>query len=65
MDLYKYACKFIIVPMWAKYERSPYLEHLKYLDKSQYLDSETISQIQWEKIRSLVEHSYKKYTLLP
>lgn len=59
MDLYKPICKHIVLPLWAKWERSPYLEHLKYLERSQYFSIEQIRDIQWQKIKKLLDHAYK------
>jgi phenylacetate-CoA ligase len=58
MDIYKPICKYILMPLWAKWERSPYLEHLKYLEKSQYFSIEQIREIQWQKIKRLLNHAY-------
>jgi len=60
MDLYKPICKHIVIPLWAAWERSPYLKHLKYLEKSQYFSEERIKEIQWGKIKELLDHAYKK-----
>lgn len=59
MDLYKPICKHIVIPLWAAWERSPYLKHLKYLEESQYLSEEKIREIQWNKIEQLLDHAYK------
>ncbi len=59
MDFFRPVCRHIIVPLWALYERSPYLKHLRYLDKSQYYDFEIIKNKQWESIKKLLDHSYK------
>ena len=58
MDIYKPICKHVVIPLWAKWERSPYLQHLKYLEESQYFSEEEITEIQWEKIKHLLDHAY-------
>ena len=58
MDIYKPICKYVVIPLWAKWERTPYLQHLKYLEKSQYFSEEKIREIQWERIKRLLEHAY-------
>lgn len=58
IDIYRPLCKYIVIPLWAKWERSPYLQHLKYLEKSQYFDEEKIREIQWGKIKKLLDHAY-------
>jgi len=62
MDLYKPICKHIIIPLWAAWERSPYLKHLKYLEESQYFNEEKIREIQWTKIKGLLDHAYNNCT---
>jgi len=59
MDLYRHICRFIVVPLWAEYERSPYLKHYKYLQKSQYFDDSIVRQKQWDAIKRLLKHVYK------
>ena len=46
MDIYKPVLKHIVLPLWAKWERSPYIKHLKYMKKSQYFSREKIREIQ-------------------
>jgi len=58
MDFYKPICKHIVIPLWAKWEGSNYLENLKYLLKSQYYSEEKIRQYQFEKLKKLLEHAY-------
>lgn len=62
MDLYKPICKHIVMPLWAKWERSPYLNHLKYLEKSQYFSMEQIREIQLQNINKLLHHAYNNCT---
>jgi phenylacetate-CoA ligase len=57
MDFYKPILKHLIMPLWAKWEKSPYLKHLKYLNESQYFPLEKIKEIQWEKIKKLLIHA--------
>lgn len=58
MDLYKPICKHIVIPLWAAWEGTPYLKHMKYLEKSQYFPPEEMRDIQWKKIRNLLDHAY-------
>ena len=62
MDLYKNICKHIVIPLWAAWERSPYLKYLKYLEKSQYFSDERIKEIQWRKIGRILNHAYNNST---
>ncbi|MCK5219579.1 phenylacetate--CoA ligase family protein, partial [bacterium] len=38
---------------------TPYLKHLRYLEKSQYFEEERIRDYQWKKIKKLLDHAYK------
>ena len=58
MDLFKPICKHIIVPLWAKWEGSPYLKYLRYLQESQYFSEDKIRDIQLEKIKIILDHAY-------
>jgi len=58
MDIYKPICKHIVIPLQAKWERSPYLKHLRYLENSQYINPEEMKAIQWKKIEDLLQHAY-------
>lgn len=60
MDLYKPICKHVVIPLWAKWERTSYLKHLDYLERSQYFPEEDIRRIQWTKIRRLLGHAYSR-----
>ena len=58
MDFYKPFCKHIVLPLQAKWEGSPYLAHLRYLQESQYFPIEKIRSIQWEKIQAIIQHAF-------
>jgi phenylacetate-coenzyme A ligase PaaK-like adenylate-forming protein len=58
MDFYKSICKYAVIPLWAKWEGSQHLQHLKYLDKSQYFSEKKIKELQWIKIKKLLKHAY-------
>jgi phenylacetate-CoA ligase len=62
LDPYKYICKYIVVPLWARYEQSSYLSHVQYLEKSQYYSVEKIKDIQWRQIKELLIHAYENTT---
>jgi len=59
MDIYKPICKSIVIPLWAAWERTPYLKHLEYLEKSQYFPIEKVREIQWRKLKHLLKHAYQ------
>ena len=50
MDVYSHICRHFVIPLWAKWERTPYLQHLTFLQKSQFFSEERIKKIQWKKI---------------
>jgi phenylacetate-CoA ligase len=58
MDIYKHICKQVVIPLWARWEKSPYLKHLSYLEQSQYFSREQIRDIQWRKIKKILDHAY-------
>ena len=45
--------------MWARWERSPYLQHYSELLKSQYLGPELILARQQTRIAELLTHAYR------
>lgn len=59
MDLYAPIARNIIAPLWAIKERSPYLQHLKYLEGSQYYSIEKIMDVQRENLKLLLKHAYE------
>ena len=59
MDWYRHICSYLITPLWAKWEKSDYLSHIEYLKKFQYISPEEIKEIQWQKVKALLDHAYK------
>ncbi|MCD4730169.1 MAG: hypothetical protein K8R74_06200 [Bacteroidales bacterium] len=59
MDLFAPFVRNVIAPIWAMKEGSPYLRHLRYLEKSQYYSLEKTKEIQWEKLKKLLIHAYQ------
>jgi phenylacetate-CoA ligase len=49
----------VLLPLYAHWERTPYLKHLEYLEKSQYFDPEQIKDIQWKKLKAMLAHAYE------
>jgi len=58
IDLYEHFCRYVTVPIWAKWERSHYLSHIEYLKTSQYDTPEIIKITQWEKVKKILDHAY-------
>ncbi len=59
MDLLAPFSRNIIAPLWARWERSPYLEHYRRLLKTQFDPPEVVRQRQLEKGRVLADHAYR------
>jgi phenylacetate-CoA ligase len=47
-----------IAPLWAFWERTPYLRHYRRLLATQYESPETIRERQWQQVRAQVQHAY-------
>ena len=59
MDIYRPFCRHIVIPLWAKWERSTYLANLEHLMESQYFCEEKVREVQWQKLREIVSHAYE------
>ena len=57
-DWYAPIARNIIAPLWAYKERNPYLQHLKYLEKSQYFPIERIRENQWFRLKKILQHAF-------
>jgi phenylacetate-CoA ligase len=57
-DIYSKVVKHLIAPLWAIKERSPYLKHLKYLERSQYRPIDEVRNDQWRRFKKLLNHAY-------
>jgi phenylacetate-CoA ligase len=49
----------MVIPLWAKWERSNYLTHLEHLNKSQYFSKEKVREYQWQKLQEILSHAYE------
>ena len=58
IDPYTPFCRYVIVPLWAKWEGSQYLQYYKAQKSFQYLDREKIEAIQFENVKKIVKHAY-------
>ncbi|KPJ59722.1 MAG: capsule biosynthesis protein CapK [Latescibacteria bacterium DG_63] len=61
-DFYSLVARHVVAPLWAAKERSPYLRHLKYLERSQYRSLEDVRQDQWRRLKKLLQHAYSNTT---
>ncbi|MBN1472511.1 MAG: phenylacetate--CoA ligase family protein [Syntrophaceae bacterium] len=57
-DPYRPICRYITMPLWAKWEKSSYLKHLKFQKQFQYEALEVIERFQFDQIRKLIAHAY-------
>lgn len=57
-DLLAPLARYLIAPVWARWERSPYLAQARRLRTTQYDGPEVIRDRQWEALRSLIDHAY-------
>ncbi len=58
MDLYASLVRTVIGPLWARWERSPYLRHYRRLRRTQYDPPEAVRARQWEALRAMLRHAY-------
>ncbi|MGX7949448.1 phenylacetate--CoA ligase family protein [Oleidesulfovibrio alaskensis] len=56
-DWFSYVARHVIAPMWAVYEHSPYLRHLKTVSANQYRPLDEMRALQWERLRGLLRHA--------
>lgn len=59
MDLIAPLSRNIVAPLWAAWERSPYLAHYRKLLKTQFDPPETVRKRQTERLRAILEHAYQ------
>lgn len=57
MDPLKPISRYLVAPVWAAWEGSPYLQHYRRLRRLQWDEPETIRQRQLAALRSLVQHA--------
>jgi len=57
-DFYSRIVRHVIAPAWAFEERSPYLKHLQYLERSQFRPADQVRDDQWKRLNSLLRHAY-------
>ncbi|MGA1841305.1 MAG: phenylacetate--CoA ligase family protein [bacterium] len=58
-DFYPKIVRNLIAPLWALKEGSPYLKHLRYLEKSQYFPISQVKENQWKRFKALLSHAYE------
>ncbi len=58
MDLLAPIVRGLIAPLWARWERSPYLRHYRRMRRTQFDRPDVIRRRQWEAIAGLAQHAY-------
>jgi phenylacetate-CoA ligase len=50
--------RHVIAPAWAIKEKSPYLKHLRIVERTQFLSEEELRDRQWPKLKKILNHAY-------
>jgi phenylacetate-CoA ligase len=58
VDLWAPVLRHLVAPLWARWERSPYLQHYLLLRRTQFDAPEVIRSRQWQLLSSLLRHAY-------
>jgi phenylacetate-CoA ligase len=58
VDLHAILVRTVISPLWARWERSPYLRHLRWLRAHQFDGPEVVRERQWTAVKHLLRHAY-------
>jgi phenylacetate-CoA ligase len=58
MDLHARMIQWILGPLWARWEKSPYLRRYRQLLRSQFDDPVTIRARQWNAVEKLIHHAF-------
>lgn len=58
MDFHATLIRTVIGPLWAGWERSPYLRRFRQLGRTQFDDHQAVREQQWAALRSMVAHAY-------
>ena len=58
MSIASFLRRHFIIPIWVLKDRSPRFSYLKELEKSQYHDLQYLKKKQFNRLKSILEHSY-------
>jgi phenylacetate-CoA ligase len=58
MDWHALLIRTVIGPLWARWEGSPYLQHYRRLQRTQFDDPDAIRARQWEAVQAMIHHAY-------
>ena len=59
IDFYKPICRYLVIPLWAKWEKSRYLQYYEEQKRFQYLDRNYIQADQFKRLKQLINHAYE------
>ena len=59
MDVFTPTAKRVIIPLWNLKDGHRYGEILKSYEASQYWPAEKLKELQWERLKNLLEHAYE------
>lgn len=59
-DLFSYFARWVVAPLWARREKSPYLKHLKTLAHSPYRPIESVRRDQLSRLKNLLARAAAK-----
>ncbi len=59
MDWHAHLIRHVIGPVWARWERSPYLRRYRQLKRSQFDPAEQIQSRQWNSAQAILAHAYE------
>ena len=57
MDMHALVIRAVLGPLWARWERSPYLVHYRQLRRTQYQPPQKIAARQWSTLRAMLRHA--------
>ncbi len=50
-------CRHVVAPLWARWERSPYLKHYRQLKRQEYDPAETLRERQLAQLQGILRHA--------
>ncbi len=57
-DRYAWVVRHLVAPLWARRERSPYLQHLRRLRSSHLRPLEQVRSEQWLRLKKMLQHAW-------
>lgn len=57
-DMYACIVRFVVAPLWARWEKSPYLDHHQNFCRSQFRSLDDVRADQWRRLKNILDHAY-------